>query len=131
MLKDRVKEIMQAEHLNAKDFAEKLGIQRSSLSHIYSGRNKPSLDFIVKISKAFPDINMEWLLHGRGSMARNPLPEMDTEDVTYVTSPPKSAELPVSSTAKDEANKSARILEKIILIYSDGTFREMSPSPGF
>ncbi len=54
------------EHLNltASQFAEKIDIQRSSLSHILSERNKPSLDFILKIHHTFPNINLYWLLYG-------------------------------------------------------------------
>nr|WP_297307217.1 helix-turn-helix transcriptional regulator [uncultured Flavobacterium sp.] len=52
--------------LNAASFADKIGVQRSSLSHILSGRNKPSLDFILKIYENFPGISLTWLTLGEG-----------------------------------------------------------------
>ena len=51
--------------LNASAFADKIGVQRSSISHLLSGRNKPSLDFIMKILEVFPDINLYWILEGK------------------------------------------------------------------
>jgi plasmid maintenance system antidote protein VapI len=51
--------------LNASAFADKIGVQRSSLSHL-SGRNKPSLDFILKIVDVFPDVDLYWILNGKG-----------------------------------------------------------------
>jgi transcriptional regulator with XRE-family HTH domain len=55
---------MEEEGINASQLAEKLGIQRSTLSHILAGRNNPSLDVVYKILDAFPDISAEWLLKG-------------------------------------------------------------------
>ncbi len=52
-------------------FASSLGVQRSGISHILSGRNKPSLDFILKILETFPDVNEKWLLKGEGEMLMN------------------------------------------------------------
>lgn len=52
--------------LNASSFADKIGVQRSSMSHILSGRNKPSLDFILKIYETFPEISLTWLALGEG-----------------------------------------------------------------
>ena len=52
---------------SASSFAEKIGVQRSSISHILSGRNKPSLDFILKILASYPEVELYWLLNGKGS----------------------------------------------------------------
>ncbi|WPO78081.1 helix-turn-helix transcriptional regulator [Flavobacterium sp. KACC 22761] len=52
--------------LNASSFADKIGVQRSSMSHLLSGRNKPSLDFVMKILEVFPDVDLYWLLNGKG-----------------------------------------------------------------
>lgn len=68
---DRVKLIMDEESLTSTEFAEKTGIQQSTFSHFINGRNKASLDVITKIHEAFLDINIEWLLYGRGDMHRN------------------------------------------------------------
>ncbi|MCB0433841.1 MAG: helix-turn-helix transcriptional regulator, partial [Mangrovimonas sp.] len=52
---------------NASSFAEKIGVQRSSISHILSGRNKPSLEFILKVLSAYPEVELYWLLNGKGN----------------------------------------------------------------
>ncbi len=65
-MKDRIEEIMRSEGLSAADFADRIGINRSGLSHIMNGRNNPSLDFVMKIHNAFPSISLDWLLDGRG-----------------------------------------------------------------
>jgi len=63
---ERMRQVMERKGLNAKGFAELLGIQRSGLSHIYSGRNKPGLDLIQKILEVFPEVSAGWLLTGTG-----------------------------------------------------------------
>ena len=67
-MKDRILQIMQKEGLTNADFAKKIGISTSSLSHIFSGRNNPSLDVVMCIHKACPYVNLYWLLYGEGEM---------------------------------------------------------------
>ncbi len=62
----------------ASAFADKIGVQRSSLSHLLSGRNKPSLDFIMKINDAFPEISLTWILKGKGNY-------LESENTTSIT----------------------------------------------
>jgi len=64
----RIKSLISVKNLSASQFADLLGVQRSSISHILSGRNKPSLDFILKITEHFPAVSLEWLLKGDGEM---------------------------------------------------------------
>lgn len=54
--------------MTAAQFAEKIGISPSSLSHILSGRNNPSLEVVTKIHKACTYLNLQWLLYGDGEM---------------------------------------------------------------
>ena len=61
---DRLEQLMENHQLNAASFSEKIGVQRSSLSHILSRRNKPSLDFILKIQAQFDEVDFDWLLVG-------------------------------------------------------------------
>lgn len=61
---------MEAEGLSPAKFADEIGVQRSSISHIISGRNKPSYDFLIKILNRFKGINAEWLLTGKGNMIK-------------------------------------------------------------
>lgn len=67
-MKDRITQIMQKEEMTAGQFAEKIGISPSSLSHILSGRNNPSLDVVTKIHKTCQYVNLSWLLYGEGEM---------------------------------------------------------------
>jgi plasmid maintenance system antidote protein VapI len=67
----RLEIILDYYSLNASSFADKIGVQRSSLSHLLSGRNKPSLDFILKIVDVFPDVDLYWILIGKGNFPKN------------------------------------------------------------
>lgn len=65
-MKDRIKKIMDNNNLSSAQFADKIGVTRSSLSHVLSGRNNASLDYVLKIIQTFPQINSSWLLTGEG-----------------------------------------------------------------
>lgn len=65
---DRFTKVIEYSNLTPAEFAEEIGVQRSSISHIISGRNKPSLDFITKIKTAFPKFEWDWLITGEGEM---------------------------------------------------------------
>lgn len=65
-IKDRIEHVLRAQNITATQLAEMMGIQRSGISHILSGRNNPSMDFIVKFKESFPEYNLEWLLIGNG-----------------------------------------------------------------
>jgi transcriptional regulator with XRE-family HTH domain len=67
---DRISVLIQAKNLSAAQFADEIGVQRSSISHLMSGRNKPSLDLIQKTLQRFPEVSTEWLLFGKGEMVR-------------------------------------------------------------
>lgn len=86
--------------LNAASFADKIGVQRSSMSHILSGRNKPSLDFILKIYDAFPEINLTWLTLGEGEF----LKINNTEHISPVT--PIKPELKIESELNFDSTES-------------------------
>ena len=68
---DRIKQVMDYSGLTPTQFASELGINRSGLTHLFSGRNQPSLDLIKKILVTFPQIKTEWLMMGMGSMLKN------------------------------------------------------------
>lgn len=67
-IKDRFKLIMEREKLASGAFAESIGASQASISHILSGRNKPSVEMVLRIHQRYPDINLEWLLTGKGDM---------------------------------------------------------------
>lgn len=64
--RERIELLMKCYDLSPSQFADKTGIQRASVSHIISGRNKPSLEVMLKIYEAFPGIDMKWLMMGAG-----------------------------------------------------------------
>jgi transcriptional regulator with XRE-family HTH domain len=67
-IKDRIKLIMEKEKMLSGVFAESIGIQQSTLSHILNGRNNPSLDVVMKIHQKFNYVNLDWLLYGTGEL---------------------------------------------------------------
>ncbi|NVO02059.1 MAG: helix-turn-helix transcriptional regulator [Bacteroidetes bacterium] len=69
---ERILLILKTKDISASKFADKIGVQRSSISHILSGRNNPSLELVQKVLKKFPDINSEWLISGIGPMSKEP-----------------------------------------------------------
>ncbi len=114
---DRINLLMRAKNLTAKQFAEEIGVQPSGMSHILSGRNKPSLDFIMKVINRFPEIDIHWLLHGTGEMyslssrlANSPKVEV-SQPVLYNQVPMKEPSInhnaisqPVATVAEDSQN---------------------------
>lgn len=93
-LNERIYKVIEYSKLTSSEFADEIDVQRSSISHITSGRNKPSLEFIIKIKSRFPEILWDWLVNGDGEMLKSELPEMDElgeaeiEDKTKTTSLP-------------------------------------------
>ena len=81
---DRIQLILKTKNLTASSFADDIGVQRSAISHILSGRNNPSLDFIQKILKKYPEISPEWLLSGKGEMNKKMLGLFDNEEILNI-----------------------------------------------
>ena len=109
----RLEIILKHYGLSASAFAEKISVQRSSISHILSGRNKPSLDFIDKVLQAFPEIDLLWLLSGNGkSHSTTPL---------FKSVPIKSA-VETQPSAKSAINDPEGI-DRIVVFYQDGSFK--------
>ncbi|MBH1959729.1 MAG: helix-turn-helix transcriptional regulator [Flavobacteriia bacterium] len=70
-LNERISKIISYLELSASEFADEIDVQRSNISHITSGRNKPSLDFLIKIKERFPELQWNWLIMGEGEMIKN------------------------------------------------------------
>ena len=69
-LNERISEIISYSELSSSEFADEIDVQRSNISHITSGRNKPSLDFLIKIKERFPELQWDWLIKGEGEMIK-------------------------------------------------------------
>jgi len=76
-LNERIAKVIEYSNLTSSEFADEIDVQRSSISHITSGRNKPSLEFIIKIKSRFPELLWDWLVTGEGEMLKSELPESD------------------------------------------------------
>ena len=79
-IKDRIRMIMEREKVPPKVFAKTIGVQQSTLSHILNGRNKPSLEVVMKVHQKYDYVNLEWLLYGKGEMIAS------AEDASAVSS---------------------------------------------
>ncbi|WP_338358918.1 helix-turn-helix transcriptional regulator [Yeosuana marina] len=100
---------------SASSFAEKIGVQRSSISHILSGRNKPSLEFVLKILSSFPEVELYWLLNGKGNF---PTTEKSIQTTLEMHSTPA-----VTTEIKKSESKTDKVIERIVIFYSDGSFK--------
>jgi len=70
-MNNRIGLLLKVKDVTASKFAEMIGVQPSNISHLLSGRNKPSLDFILKVCETFPDISIDWLMFGKGVMFKS------------------------------------------------------------
>jgi transcriptional regulator with XRE-family HTH domain len=109
----RLKKVMSYYNETAASFSEKIGVQRSSISHILSGRNKPSLEFILKILSSYNEVDLYWLLNGKGTF-----PKIENK----TDSPEKHSEKQNPSKTISNSNNSDDI-ERIIIFYKDGSFK--------
>ena len=71
-MKERILKFLESERISPAEFADKIGVQRSSMSHILNGRNYPSASFIQKMLQAYPYLNSRWLMIGVGAMNLGP-----------------------------------------------------------
>lgn len=112
----RLEKILRYYDITAAVFADKIKVQRSSISHLLSGRNKPSLEFVLKVIKTFPEVNLYWLLNGKGTFPSSPEGRSKPLAPNPTTIEPKE-EVPITQSTKQKQ------IEKIIFFYSDGSFK--------
>jgi len=149
----RLEIILDYYSLNASSFADKIGVQRSSLSHLLSGRNKPSLDFILKILDVFPDVDLYWILNGKGTFPKS---ELKSETIIAAPTPIFNNQIPESkiektadlfseelpnqknqleeklatnflNTQNSALQKNSSEIDRIVIFYKNGTFKTYSP----
>ncbi|THV58414.1 helix-turn-helix transcriptional regulator [Chryseobacterium candidae] len=93
-LNERISKIIEYSRLTPSEFADEIDVQRSSISHITSGRNKPSLEFIIKIKSRFPELLWDWLVTGEGEMLKSQLPESEISEENTEEEKMKTTPLP-------------------------------------
>jgi transcriptional regulator with XRE-family HTH domain len=121
--------------ISAALLAEKIEVQRSSISHILSGRNKPSLEFVLKILKAFPEVELYWLLNGVGSFPKTsevkgsaPTLFSEIESPEIKMNEPKSMSKPAIQEIENQRKESNdQEIERIVVFYKNGTFKNYTP----
>ncbi len=149
---ERIKAIMVHYQLRAAQFSDAIGMQRSAVSHVLSGRNKPSLDFVLRIKKHFPEISLGWLTLGEGNMLEEEHQVPDTgapdlfprkmpvsdstvgkkqDDVTELSENKQHKK--EGQVARDEepvyygVQRTDEKVVRVVFIYDDGTFKEFIP----
>jgi transcriptional regulator with XRE-family HTH domain len=154
-MKDRILAIIKEEELTAAKFAQEIGVQPSSISHIFSGRNKPSIDLITKILSRFPGISADWILQGKGKMyvyqnekqeelkrneqvepdLFNPenkqsfIPKIEKNDILSSSEKPiyRSGNHTSQAIHENPIHSNSKKVEKIIVLYTDKSFTEYHP----
>jgi transcriptional regulator with XRE-family HTH domain len=111
---NRIKKIISENNLSNSEFAEKIGIPKSSVTHLLSERNNPSLDMIIKISETFEDISTDYLIFGYESDKELPSEPLNNlfDDLN-------------KETSKDSVKDSNNTIKSIILIYENNKFEQI------
>lgn len=130
----RLKKVLEYYQLSASSFAEQIDVQRSSISHLLSGRNKPSLDFVLKVLENFKEVELYWLLNGKGSFPKNEVPKekIDFPSNLFSTVDKRTIEpkeiIPNTDTQLNEPTVPIPTtynleIDKIVIFYKNGTFK--------
>lgn len=147
-IRERIIEFLKKENISSASFAQEIGVQPSGISHIISGRNKPSLDFIVKMLHRYPHLSTEWLLFGKGQMLNQNIqvdlfsevlkaenPTVKAKDPFEVSGPgltspsvDRRRENGPGRSTSTELSEGAHKSERIVIFYQDGTFFEYFPA---
>jgi len=122
----RLQRIMDYYDLNASALADSLGVLRSSISHLLSERNKPSLDFVLKIIDKYPEVDLYWLLYGKGSFPQEEKKPAPTPLPTEIPFPEdnvlEDSEKERKVATEIPVKKQKRQIQKIIFFYEDNSF---------
>ncbi len=143
-MKERLLEFLKNENKSSAQLAEEIGVQPSGISHILSGRNNPSLDFVMKMLEKYKFLSVDWLLFGKGSMYKeirmqslfdsdsdikneNNLKNAGNEAVRSEPELHSIDEDQRNSDASARSGTSTSDVEKIVWFYKDRSFEEYSP----
>lgn len=137
----RLQQFLELEQLTPSRLADIMGIQRSGLSHILSGRNKPGYDFLNKLLKKFPQINAEWLITGNGKpykeLNQNITPQKESSELfsysadNEVIIQEDNVSQPFENhktEIKTEEQSKNKDVKRITLFFSDGSYKEFYPN---
>ncbi|GAB5399347.1 MAG: helix-turn-helix transcriptional regulator [Aureisphaera sp.] len=133
----RLQKILEFYGLSATAFSEKVAFNRSTISHLLSGRNKPSLEFVMKVLEEFPEVELYWLLNGKGSfpptskieIAEKPVEASeDVFDTSKTIIEKKDREIknvpvPTSEESVTSVSNKDSEIDQIVIFYKDGSFK--------
>ena len=118
----RLQQFLEVEKLSPARLADSLGIQRSGISHILSGRNKPSYEFINNFLTRYPQIDATWLITGKVKMYKADFTPYSPDAIDF--SPKNESESPTFSLDTGDI----KLAKRITVYYSDGSFQDFYPS---
>lgn len=122
----RLQIVMDYYGLTSSALADAIEFNRSSISHLLSGRNKPSLEFVMKILDSFPEVKLYWLLNGKGEFPETDAPTEEQPQKSLFDKEPETPVLKKAAASVESfgiENKDEKI-DRVIIFYKDGTFKE-------
>ena len=140
-ISERLQMVIKMNGMTNASFADEIGVQRSSISHVLAGRNKPSIDFIQKILVAFPKVNADWLVTGKkigrtieSENTSDVREESIVKDESIQEESSVQEEEPITNKGRSKGesedtsvNDGLPRITKILVFYDDGTFEETVP----
>ncbi len=123
----RLQKILTYYGLTATAFSEEINFNRSTISHLLSGRNKPSLEFVLKVLKKFPEVELYWLLNGKGEFPATSKKSLPTPAATTISEKPnlfQQKEIFSEEEKKQTTPQNELQIERIIVFYKNGSFKE-------
>ncbi|MEN1784698.1 MAG: helix-turn-helix transcriptional regulator [Bacteroidota bacterium] len=124
MIISRLKALLDHYSLTSSVLADSIGVPRSSISHLLSGRNKPSLDFVLKLIKVYPEVDLYWFLLGKGTFPPTSEPILPLETPIDTAAPSKPATIASFDNEKAEEGPT---VSQVVIFYEDGTFSAYTP----
>lgn len=133
-MKDRILQLLEEKAMTLAAFADEIGVERSTMSHIKSGRSNPSLDVALKILERFPEVSTDWLILGKGSMfgqITNPYEPtlfdqtQPTASYTAEYAQKQAPETVLQPTSLQNEPSTQRSIVRVILFYDDNTFEQI------
>jgi transcriptional regulator with XRE-family HTH domain len=118
---ERFKQLLEDLKLSPSEFADRIGVQRSNISHILSGRNKPGLDFLEKMMSEFPGIDLTWLVTGKQSQVS--VPADPQKEISFQTPDKEIIIKHEINTNEKPLLPGEEAVDHIIIVYKDNTFR--------
>ncbi|MDO3695687.1 helix-turn-helix transcriptional regulator [Wenyingzhuangia sp. chi5] len=122
---NRLHKLLEHYHLSAATFADEINVQRSSISHLLSGRNKPSLEFILKIVDTYKEVSLDWLLYGKEQFPGKESKSTKVEEGLFAIPEENTTPKPAVNSEQKKTTTPSDI-ERIVVFYKNGTFKEYS-----